>query len=275
MDNQSSHDAIVKCEQFTRKELIYLKEKGIWGSWYPVMERLLNRSLEMGPVYEEICDKLDSSSINSIPFRLTLEAIWASEKFFSPKTIARKKDAMKELVKLHEDIPLLAKNLCDALQHQRKLLEQEDFDPGAYLHTPELLSLASNDNGRYSSFIEEEIDKLDSLYDTRYWPSVDKLISAVGDFEASSSIPIQNHLPTGVMDGRVTILKDFVLSFEADLQDTHQIPDSFTFSTASMATIVNIVLDLPDEKIATPEAVRIIRKRRKDGMYGKESLTPS
>lgn len=56
MSTFPTHCPTAFCEAFTRHELVYLKENQIWGSWYPVMERLLSRPLEMKPVYKEICE---------------------------------------------------------------------------------------------------------------------------------------------------------------------------------------------------------------------------
>jgi len=270
MNSQSRRDATSKCEQFTRQELNDYKEANIWSSCYPVMERLLSRSVEMGPVYEEICNKLDGYSTNSASFILTMEAIWISYKFFNTEAISRKKDAMKELVQLHKNIPILVNDLCEAINRQSELLEQEDFDPGLSLGSPELLALASHSK---ASYIEEGINELHCKYDRKYWPTVAEIIAVIGAFEASRPIPTQNHLPSDVMGGRATILKDFVLSFDADLKNTDEIPNSFSFSNSSMATIVNIALDLPVDQIATSDAIRLIRKRRNDGVYSKDSLT--
>ncbi len=45
------------CEEFTKQYLADIKEKKAWNTWHPIMERLLDRSIEMKPVYTELCDR--------------------------------------------------------------------------------------------------------------------------------------------------------------------------------------------------------------------------
>lgn len=96
------------CGEFTKQEFSYLKKNKVWNSWHPVMERLLSRSVEMKPVYVEICNKFwYSSDCCSPELKLTLEAIWASGKLYNKDTISHKRKVQKELSQLHRDIPRL------------------------------------------------------------------------------------------------------------------------------------------------------------------------
>lgn len=109
--------------------------------------------------------------------------------------------------------------------------------------------------------------KLDNEYDGKYWPQLEDLITAIGNFESSRDLPTQGYLPEEVMGGRKSIIKDFVLGLDLDIYRCRQIPKSFSFSNASMASIVNVVLDLPADTLATAEAVCVIRNRSKNGSY--------
>jgi hypothetical protein len=256
------------CEEFTKQELFDLKENEIWNSWHPVMERLLSRSVEMKPVYFEIFDKLGCSlDFCSPELRLTLEAIWASGKLFNQDTISHKRKVQKELSQLHMDIPRLTSELSKALIRQRELQNTEDFRLGKYISLVGLISLAGKSNGHYSGWIDEELKKLDDEYDGKYWPEPEDLITAIGDFESSRDFPTQGYLPEEVMSGRKSIIKDFVLGLDSDIYRCREIPISFSFSNASMASIANVVLDLQADTLATAEAVRVIRNRSKNGSY--------
>ena len=260
------------CEGFTSQELADLKEKNIWNSWHPVMERLLSRSFEMKSVYKEICGQFGYSlECHSPALRLTLEAIWASGGLYNKDSISHKREVQKELVLLHDDIPYLAAKLSEALIRQRELLENEDFSPGEHINIVGLISLAGRSNGHYTGWVDEELKKLDDEYNGKYWPEPEKLISALGDFESSRLLPVQGYIPEEVMGGRKSVLKDFVLGLDSDLLNCRQIPTSFSFSNVAIASIASVVLDLPENKLATEEAVRVIRNRRKNGCYKKNS----
>ncbi len=258
------------CEEFTRKELVSLKDIGCWSSWHPVMERILSRSIEMKPVYKELSDKFGSNIDCSKPeLRLTLEAIWHSGENFNQEAISHEREVQSELEVLHNQIPLLAIQLSDALRRQQELYNKEDFSPSEFLNVIDVVKLAGEHNGHFKGWVQEKLDRIDGQFDGKYWPDLHQLVSAIGDFESLESVPKQNSIPEDVMDGRSSIIKDFVLTLDKDLKDCRQIPNSFVFSNSSMATIVNVVLDLPITKIATTDTVRVIRNRRRVGAYKK------
>lgn len=268
MKSLPSESPAAFCEAFTRQELTDLKEKEIWNSWHPIMERILNRSSEMKPVYIEMCECLYYSPYEpSIGLRLALEAIWASGKLFNQDTLARKRHAQKELAKLHDDIPALAFRLSEMLRRQKELFETEDFSPGEYLDCVGMISRAGNNNGHFTGWLQEELEALDHKYDGKYWPSLRKMVGAIGEFEESLSLPSQGSLPDEVLAGRSSHIKDFVLGFDADVKRARQIPRSFSFSNSAVATIINVVMDLPVDSLATSDAVRVVRNRYRTGQY--------
>ena len=268
MKTQTSERAATFCESFTRQELADLKQKKLWNSWHPVMERILARSDEMKPVYAEMCERLGYTIYEpSTALRLVLEAIWASGKLFDQETIARKRQIQKELARLHNDITEQAYRLSELMKRQTELLETEDFSPGVFLDCVGLISRAGKNNGRFTGWLQSELESLDYRYDGKYWPSPAQMVSAIGEFEASQPLPIQGYLPGEVLAGRASHIKDFVLGFDAELKQSHQIPRTFSFSNSAVATIANVVMDLPVESLATTDAVRVVRNRLTTGQY--------
>lgn len=251
------------CEEFTRNELKDLQDKQIWMSWWPVMERMLNRPHELEPVYAEICNAFGYSLEFNIPFRLTMEAIWYSGKAFSPDTVVHKKAVHAELVKLHEEIPELSRKLAEAIQRQKELAEPEDFGLGEYFSFVDLISTANKNNGHYNGYLKPELESLEGQFDGKYWPDLARFIDVVGQIEANRPEPLSASLPEAVIQGRASRFKNYVLSLDDDIKNCFQIPDSFQLSNASMATIANVVLDLPADELITPDTVRLIRHRKK------------
>ncbi len=261
-------------EAFTRQSLSSFKEKKVWMTWHPIMERLLSHSTEMKPVYQGICDRFGYNPEYNSPFLLAHEAIWMSGGLLSKDTISHKRSVQKELSSLHEMIPKLAGQLCEALSRQKELMETEDFsreEPS--LTFVDMMSLACKNsehyNGHYSGWVEKELTKLDGLYDGRYWPEIKQFVSAIGTYESSQPQLVKGNLPESIMHGRSSTLKDFVLGFDSELRKCQQIPADFSFSNSSMATIANIVLELPESQLATSDTVRNVRHRFKNGMYEK------
>lgn len=251
------------CEEFTKKNLEDLKNKQIWMSWWPLMERMLKRSNELEPVYAELCKEFGNPSDTNIPFKLTLEAIWYSGKAFSPDTVVHKKAVHTELVKLHDEIPRLARKLAKALRRQQEIAEPEDFGLGEYLSFVDIMCAASEGNGHYNSFLKPELEMLEGIFDRKYWPNLDDFIDAVAQREETRPEPLSCTLPDFVIQGRINLYKNYVLSLDEDIENCYQIPNSFQLSNASMATIANVALDLPADNLISPDTVRLIRHRIK------------
>lgn len=260
LKNPSSLDL---CEEFTRNELKDLQESKAWMSWWPVMERMLNRSYELEQVYTEICGAFGHSLVSNPPFRLTMEAIWCSGKAFSPDTVVRKKAVQTELIKLHEEIPALCCKLAEAIRRQKELAEQEDFGLGEYFSFVDVMTAANEDNGHYNSFLEPEMEKLAGSFDGKYWPDLEDFIEAVGRSEAMRPEPVSGSLPKAVTQGRASRFKNYVLALDESIENCFQIPSEFHLSNTSMATIANVVLDLPAEDQILSDTVRLIRHRKK------------
>ena len=61
----------------------------------------------------------------------------------------------------------------------------------------------------------------------------------------------------------ISDIKDFVLSFDGHFDEQNDLKTGFRFSNNAVADIINVVLDLPVDKLATGDAVRTVRKRFK------------
>lgn len=268
MSNASDICPVSVCENFTRSELKDLREKNAWGSWQVVMERVLARTDDMARVYQEITSHREvRASETCASFRLILEIIWASGKLFDPDSVSHKKEVATRLSDLHDEIIGLSAELSKKLRQQRCLTESEDFSREHYLDCMSLLNRAGRGNGHYTGWLQGHLESLDGQFDSKYWPSVEEIVEAIGEFESEQTLPKSHILPDEVMSGRSAVLKNFVLGFEYDLKQCKQIPNSFKFSNAATADIANVVLDLPVEHQATDEAVRIIRHRKNSGAY--------
>ena len=97
----------------------------------------------------------------------------------------------------------------------------------------------------------------------RYWPTRTDLIEAITIFEDFQPRPAHSEIPENVLNGRASDIKDFVLAFDSKFDDFNDLPTGFRFSNNAMADIINVILDLPPNKLATSDAVRIVRNRHK------------
>ena len=111
--------------------------------------------------------------------------------------------------------------------------------------------------------MSDQIRSLRYQYDLKYWPSRSDLVQSIAEFEERQPEPTHLDYPEAVLKGRSSDIKDFVIAFDAAFDEQNGLPTGFRFGNNAMADIINVILDLPLEKLTTGEAVRVVRNRQR------------
>ncbi|MCW9689099.1 hypothetical protein [Proteus terrae] len=250
------------CIAFIKRELDDFKSSNIWMSYWSTMERMIERSSELNNVFEEIIEKYGYSDKQRCSYVwLILEHIWMSTSFAKTK-VEKARNEFKMLNQLREEIQVLAFNLSAALAKQNELFEHSGFIKQDYQTALDMIEDAGENNYLYQSHISEKILSLQEQFDLKYWPSRSDIIQSIVEFEGRQPEPMHSEYPETVLKGRISDIKDFVISFDSAFDEKNGLPTGFRFSNNSMADIINVILDLPLEKLTTGEAIRIVRNRK-------------
>lgn len=262
----------VFCKAFIQRELdSYRSDEPIWMSYWPVMERMIDRADELKLPFQELIDafgysdRLEGHLPNNAYIWLTLEHIWCSYNYRKEDVIDARED-LRELRALKEEIVELASNLADKLQRQSELYEISGFSKPNYQFIDDLIEQASEGNYLYKWHVSEKVKSLTYQYDLKYWPSLADLVSAISRFEDTQPDPAHIQYPEHVINGRESDIKDFVLSFDGHFDEQNNLKTGFRFSNNAVADIINVILDLPVDKLATGDAVRVVRNRFKENI---------
>jgi len=257
------------CKFFIQRELdSYKGNNPIWMTYWPVMETMVKRADELKLPFEELINAFGySDKFEGIPpensyIWLTLEHIWFSLDFRKEDVVKARSD-FKELNALKDDIVDLAMKLSSKLERQSELYESSGFSKPEYQFIDDLVEQASEGNYLFQSHVSEKLKSLTYQYDLKYWPSRADLITAIAEFEEVQPSPIHSQYPDHVINGRESDIKDFVLAFDSKFDECNGLATGFRFSHNAMADIINVILDLPVNKIATGDAVRNVRSRFK------------
>jgi len=257
------------CKAFIQREIEDFKKKPMWMSYWSVMSRMIERADELKLPFEELIEEFGySDKFEGIPpensyIWLTLEHMWASADF-NKADVSKIRDEYKELLLLQEDIVDLASRLSCKLRRQNELFEYSGFQRQEYQCIDDMIELASEENYLYKSHVSPKLNALAGQYDLKYWPSRADVVESIACFEEAQPEPHHSELPETVIDGREPNIKDFVLAFDRKFDDMNGLLSGFRFGNNAMADIINVVLDLPVDKLATGEAVRVVRNRFKD-----------
>lgn len=257
----------VFCKDFIDRELESYKEKSIWKSYWPVMQRMIDRADELTLAFDEIVSKFGySDKVEGYPPEnayvwLILEHIWGS-KGYCREDIKNARDNLKELCSLSEEITNLSEQLAAALRRQAELYEYAGFQRQDCQSVIGMIEKASEHNHLYNSYLSKPLNSLAGQYDLKYWPSRAEAVEAIANFERVQPSPVHYEIPDQVMQGRISDIKDFVITFDLKFDDDwSNLPKEFRFSNNAMAEIINVVLDLPNDTLKTGEAVRLVRNR--------------
>lgn len=249
------------CTAFIKRELEAFKESEIWMSYWPIMERMIERACELNAVYEGIIAKYGYSDKQCCDYVwLILEHIWGSADYAKTE-VEKARAELKELSKLSEEIESLAYQLSEALYKQNELFEISGFRNPEYQTALDMLEEASEHNYLYQSCVSEKIRDLEYRYDSKYWPSRSEVVQSIAEFEERQPEPTHREYPEAVLKGRSSDIKDFVIAFDSAFDELNGLPTGFRFSNNAMADIINVILDFPAEKLATGEAIRVVRNR--------------
>jgi len=258
------------CKAFIKRELdSYRGDNPIWMTYWPVMERMIERADELRLPFGELIDAFGYSDMyegnppDNAYIWLTLEHIWCSFDF-RKEDVVNAREEFKELRALKEDIVELASKLAAKLQRQAELYETSGFSKPEYQFIDDLIEQASEGNYLYKSHVSEKLKTLTCQFDLKYWPSRSELVSAIADFEEVQPNPTHCQFPEHVINGRQSDFKDFVIAFDDKFDELNGLPTGFRFSHNALADIINVVLNLPVDRLATGDAVRIVRNRFKD-----------
>lgn len=257
------------CKAFIQREVDSSKEKSILMTYWPVMQSMVKRANELKLPYKELVDtfgysdKFEGISPENSYIWLTLEHIWYSLDFRKEDIVKARKE-LKELKALKDDIADLAFKLSSKLTRQTELYETSGFAKPEYQFIDDLFEQASARNYLYQSHVSDKIKSLTGQYDLKYWPSRAELLTAIAEFEEGQTDPGHYQYPEHVISGRESDIKDFVLAFDSRFDEKNGLPTDFRFSNNAMADIINVVLDLPINKLATCDAVRNVRSRFKE-----------
>ncbi|WP_240464850.1 hypothetical protein [Paraferrimonas sp. SM1919] len=258
------------CVAFIERELEDNRKKKIWMDRWPLMLRMIDQASNLEKVFNELINKFgyadklailsESDRPNAEAVWLTLEHIWMSEDFAKEELIQARAER-RELLTLQKGISELSCRLAGMLRRQTELYELSGFRRHDYQTAVDSLVQGAVHNPLFKVYVKDKLESLAHQYELKYWPSRADVVEAIGEFEELLPIPQHVEVPDAVLDGRASDHKDFVLAFDAQFSKPNQLPTGFRFSNQAMADIINVVLDLPEDKLILGDTIRKIRYR--------------
>lgn len=251
------------CEDILREKIRYNAENEVWPSESAVAEHLLARGEELSDAYEEIYSKLHRRTYALDQFMgmlLSAKALW------SPDKIAKAREDRDVLKEINVKIENQARALAYLLQRRTDLHNTSGFSSETLYHIVDVIDRANEGNGHYATFLRKPLQELSGQYDLKYWPELFRCLHAIADDAASAIVEATDPMTDAATASRRPSTSDSVMLFLAYIEDCRGdyaggIPRDFHLSDKNMATVMNVLLDLPDDKILTAEYIKGRRQR--------------
>ncbi|MCC8485784.1 hypothetical protein VDF13_18270 [Xanthomonas campestris pv. raphani] len=251
------------CEAFLHEQIRQNEALQIQSSDTKVAQHLLARGLELRPIYEEIGRTL---GFQGVAWEVFLKyCMLATGAHWTPEKNKADRDSRRRLTKVNASIAKLADQLADLLNERDTIHNRGPFTSDTLYHPVDVIDRASRHNGRYQSYLKNELENL-CRFDLKYWPSLSKMARVIGEDAANTKIEATDPR-TEVMSQSMRPSKaDFIRAIQEGIAENQRsgmggLPASFQLSDDSVATLANVLLDLPSEGIKDSKYVKNIRQR--------------
>ena len=261
--NSKLTESAQACLDWLEKDLEYNRQKNIWGNLTPLYNRAIERADELNDFFEDVHAQLDDRQK-----RLILEILVDANYFWHPNQAAKIRADYQKFVESNRDIFEAARTLALLLEDREELNESARWYSYVDTSLAGIIDAASQNHTRFNSFLRDSFKPLLS-FDSRYWPTtadfIEELRSRFFHAEIETS---ERPLHLLINQKRASDLDTLILFF-SDLQTRKSgldgLPDCFKLRDSSIASAINIGLDLPVEKLFTAEKVKVGRQnlRRK------------
>ena len=251
------------CLDWLKADLANNIEMNINSSLTPLYERAIDRASELNDFFEDVHNQLEGDSK-----RLILEMLVDADWFWHPKQARKIRSDYQKFEESNRDIFRTALKLAQLLEERSELSEGSSWSSYADTNLSDILYDTSKDHTLFNSFLMKSFKPLLS-YGSKYWPStvsfVEELRNRFCDIDIEAGAPAHHLL---IKQSRASDL-DTIILFFSDLQTRktgiNGLPNSFRLRDTSVASAINIGLDLPDTQLFTAEKVKgsrqILRKK--------------
>lgn len=257
---------IVACRDILLAEKALNEEHGIWSSVNAVIERMLERELELHQTYAEIQAKLGDYPQAPRVFLdrvLTVAALW------SPEQAAAMRTDLKRLRVVNAEIATRARQLADLLREREALHNETGFSSDTHYHVCEVIDQAAESNHLFKSWVRDELRTLRGRYDLKYWPRIADFVDVLAVDAAAAKIEVCEPITEAATSSQRPSRADFFKALFAAVEETMEglprlLPTVFRLTDESYAALANCALGLGPDDMVEGAYVKRLRQRMRE-----------
>ena len=264
---------VAECRAILLAEKAYNEERGIWASVNRIIDRLLDRELELHRAYNEVHAKLGGHPQAT---RVFFDRLLSVASHWNPREAATMRNARKQLAAVNCEIAEQAARLADALRRRETLHNAHDFCSGTHYHVCEVIADAGKNNYLFESWVSEDLRQLRGRFDLKYWPRVADFMEVLARDAAEADIEVLEPLTEAATSSPRASRADFFRALFVAVDDAKQscpsfLPAGFRLSDESYALLGNCALDLCADEGVDGAYVKRLRQRSRERAASSET----
>jgi len=267
MTAETTTDTTRACEDLLRQEREYNEERNIWPSQNKIIDRLLDRRVELIDAYAEIHEKLHSHPHALKEFFRALTYTGVS---WNPTKNVEARAARDRLIEINRGIVEAAGALAALLEERSELENSSSFHAHGLYHVGEVIEVASAGNYMFEWHLREPLQALRAQYDFKYWPSMAACAAALAQDALTSEVETSNVVTEAATRANRASKADFFKALYANIDEYGAgghgfISSGFRLTDETIASLANCVLDLSADQGVDGAYVKRLRQREREG----------
>lgn len=254
------------CEDILKSERSSKVEKSILPSEVKIIDRLLERGLELQDAYEELHSKL-----GDFPPALTVffDLLQSTAAFWSPDANQEARKGKARMIAVNREIVEVATALATLINERSELKNYSGFSCDTLYHPIDTIHAAAERNHRYEHWVKEKLEAITGQFDLKYWPSLGELVQAIAK-DAAQAAPLPHDPVTeagteGIRAGLADSFRAFfVVLEESSTRNYGFLPSAFELTDRSVAILMSCALGLSPDKVVDSTYVKRLRQRRRE-----------
>jgi hypothetical protein len=255
--------AVQFCEDFLREEIRYNQEHQILRNEVDIANQLLARGNELRDFYIEMFKKLPASHPQ---VRILLGAVLSVGAFWNPNELADERVARKRLNEVNETIANLSAQLARAVDRRNELHNTSAFYSETHYHVLNIIEASAENHHLFNGWVKGKLSALRREFGFKYWPSLSDFMSVIAvDAKNATAVATDPITAAGTSSTRGSNA-DFVRALNARVEEDKEgssfpLPPNFRLSNNSIASLLNVVLDIESSGLVDGAYIKRIRQR--------------
>lgn len=259
MKNRDASLSTEICEQHLKDRKEYNNSHGILPSENVVIDRILQNSDEMQPVYAELVEKLQRRHPPAIAVYLDL--LLSTAMLYHPARTKEAREIQRALTDLNFAISKAAEHLADLLKRRSVLGNTSAFFSDSHSHICDVIEGASRQNYHYKTHLHERLRALSGRYDGKYWPTLEGIVTEIGLNSESAHVEAVNSWAREATCTKRASPRDFLRALNNAVSEQTEssfgaFPTGFKLTDRATASIVNSVLEIDPDEVWSDEKVK-------------------